>query len=292
MDEGELERAMDSFVEGRADVLLATAIIENGLDIANANTLLVSRADRFGLAQLYQLRGRVGRSDRLAFAYLLVPPDRGLTEEARRRLAAIQEFADLGAGFRIAARDLEIRGAGNLLGAEQHGHLRAVGYETYCRLLEEVVQELRGEAAAPAPIACDLRLGLDLRLPERFIPEETLRLVVYRRIAGARDDDELDALRAEFVDRFGDPPPQLEHLLVHQRLRRRVEAVGVSRVRRTTDGFELQLDPAHPAAHPLAMRLLAAAPASTVSPAGALRLPLGVRDVAKAAAQLLELLAP
>jgi transcription-repair coupling factor (superfamily II helicase) len=292
MDENELERAMDAFLERRADLLLATAIIENGLDIGNANTLLVSRADRFGLAQLYQLRGRVGRSDRLAFAYLLVPPDRSLTEEARRRLAAIQEFADLGAGFRIAARDLEIRGAGNLLGAEQHGHLRAVGYETYCRLLEEVVQELKGEAAAPPPSACDLRLGLDLRLPERFIPEETLRLVVYRRIAGAQDDAELDALRAEFADRFGAPPAQLDHLLVHQRLRRRAEASGVTRVRRTVDGFELQLDAAHPAAHPLALHLLAGAPASTLSPAGTLRLPLAERDGARAAARLLELIAP
>jgi len=291
MDERELERAMDTFLEGRADVLLTTAIIENGLDIANANTLLVSRADRFGLAQLYQLRGRVGRSDRLAFAYLLVPPDRALTEEARRRLAAIQEFAELGAGFRIAARDLEIRGAGNLLGAEQHGHLRAVGYETYCRLLEETVQELKGEAAAPAPTACDLRLGLDLRLPERFIPEETLRLVVYRRIAGAQDDGELDALHAEFADRFGVPPPQLDHLLVHQRLRRRAERSGVTRVRRIADGFELQLDAAHPAAHPLAMHLLAAVPAGTLSPAGVLRLALPERDTTRAAARLLELLA-
>ena len=289
MDEGELEHAMDAFIEGRADVLLATAIIENGLDIANANTLLVNRADRFGLAQLYQLRGRVGRSDRLAFAYLLVPPDRSLTEEARRRLAAIQEFADLGAGFRIAARDLEIRGAGNLLGAEQHGHLRAVGYETYCRLLEETVQELKGEATTPVAVACDLRLGLDLRLPERFIPEETLRLVVYRRIAGAEDDAELDLLRDEFVDRFGPPPPQLDHLLVHQRLRRRAERAGVTRIRRTVDGFELLFDPAHPEAHALALRLLAAAPAGTLSPAGALRLPLPDRDGAGAAERLLEL---
>ena len=289
MDEGELEHAMDAFIEGRADVLLATAIIENGLDIANANTLLVNRADRFGLAQLYQLRGRVGRSDRLAFAYLLVPPDRSLTEEARRRLAAIQEFADLGAGFRIAARDLEIRGAGNLLGAEQHGHLRAVGYETYCRLLEETVQELKGEATTPVAVACDLRLGLDLRLPERFIPEETLRLVVYRRIAGADDDAELDLLRAEFVDRFGPPPPQLDHLLVHQRLRRRAERAGVARIRRTVDGFELLFDPAHPEAHALALRLLAAAPEGALSPAGALRLPLPERDGARAAGRLLEL---
>ena len=206
MDERALERAMDAFLEGRADVLVATAIIENGLDIPNANTLIVNRADRFGLAQLYQLRGRVGRSDRLAFAYLLVPPERSLSQEARARLAAILEFADLGAGFRIAARDLEIRGAGNLLGAEQHGHLRAVGYETYCRLLEEAVRELRGEAVPPPSVAVELRLGLDLRLPEPYISEETLRLAVYRRIAGARGEEDLAALRQELVDRFGPAP--------------------------------------------------------------------------------------
>ncbi len=144
MSERHLEKAMHAFLSGDADVLLATAIIENGLDIPNANTLLVNRADRFGLAQLYQLRGRVGRSDRLAYAYFLVPPGQTLSTTARARLAAVQEFVELGAGFRIAARDLEIRGAGNMLGAEQHGFMEAVGFETYCQLLEEAVAELEG----------------------------------------------------------------------------------------------------------------------------------------------------
>ena len=290
MDERALEKAMDAFLEGNADVLVATAIIENGLDIPNANTLIVNRADKFGLAQLYQLRGRVGRSDRLAFAYLLVPPERSLSQEARARLAAILEFADLGAGFRIAARDLEIRGAGNLLGAEQHGHLRAVGYETYCHLLEEAVRELRGEAAPTPAAAVELRLGLDLRLPERYIPEETLRLAVYRRIAGARTDAELAGLRLEYTDRFGPAPAQLDNLVLHQRVRRGAEAAGVTRVRRSPAGWELTFDPAHPAAHPAAMTLLATAPGSALVPSGVLRLPIAGRDSAAAAAALAELL--
>ena len=290
MDERALEHAMDAFLEAKADVLVATAIIENGLDIPNANTLIVNRADRFGLAQLYQLRGRVGRSDRLAFAYLLVPPERSLSQEARARLAAIMEFADLGAGFRIAARDLEIRGAGNLLGAEQHGHLRAVGYETYCHLLEEAVRELRGEAAPAPAVAVELRLGLDLRLPERYIPEETLRLAVYRRIAGARADEELAGLRAEYTDRFGAAPAQLDNLLLHQRVRRRAEVAGITRIRRSPIGWELTFDPTHPAAHPTAMRLLQAAPESALAPSGILRLPIAAKDVATAVAALADLL--
>ncbi len=290
MDERALERAMDTFLEGRADVLVATAIIENGLDISNANTLIVNRADRFGLAQLYQLRGRVGRSDRLAFAYLLVPPERSLSQEARARLAAILEFADLGAGFRIAARDLEIRGAGNLLGAEQHGHLRAVGYETYCRLLEEAVHELRGEVAPPPSAAVELYLGLDLRLPERYISEETLRLAIYRRIAATRREEELAALRQELVDRFGPAPQQFEHLLLHQRVRRRAEALGLVRVRRAATAYELAFDSAHARSHPTAMGLLAAVPGATLTPAQVVRLPFGGRDPAANATELLELL--
>lgn len=290
MDERQLEKAMDAFIEGRADVLLATAIIENGLDIPNANTLVVNRADRFGLAQLYQLRGRVGRSDRLAFAYLFVPPEQALSTEARQRLAAIVEFAELGAGFRIAARDLEIRGAGNLLGAEQHGHLRAVGYETYCRLLEEAVAELRGQAPPPPPSATELSLGLDYRLPESFIAEESVRLWVYRRVAGATDERELERVAEELADRFGPPPPQLSNLLTHQRLRRWAEAAGVVRVRWTGMAFELAFQLDHPGAHRAAMALLAAVPGCTVTPAGVVRVPCGEKDAQAAVMWLAELL--
>lgn len=286
MAERELDRAMTAFVEGRADVLLSTSIIENGLDIPNANTLIVNRAERFGLAQLYQLRGRVGRSDRLAFAYFLVPPEASLSEEARARLAAIVEFAELGSGFRIAARDLEIRGAGNLLGAEQHGHLRAVGYETYCHLLEEVVHELKGEEAPPPARTVELRLGLDLKLPDGFIPDEALRLATYRRIASAPDDATLADLRAELIDRFGNPPPQLDNLFLHQSLRRRSEAAGLTRVRRTQLGLEVALDPTHPAAHAVALSLLRQVSGATLSPQGLLRLPPLARDAAGVAAAL------
>ncbi len=290
MDERQLEKAVDSFIAGTADVLLATAIVENGLDIPNANTLIVNRADRFGLAQLYQLRGRVGRSDRLAFAYLLVPPERSLSDEARERLAAIVEFADLGAGFRIAARDLEIRGAGSLLGAEQHGHLRAVGYQTYCHLLEEAVAEIRGEAPPPAPASVELTLGLDLRLPESYIPEETLRLVVYRNVAAARSDEDLARLAEELADRFGPPPLQLTHLLLHQRVRRHAEAAGIVKVRRGAAAYELFLDAGHPEAHAAGVRLLTTVPGAAATPGGSLRLPGLPRDPVEAAGRLLELL--
>ncbi|HPC81753.1 MAG TPA: transcription-repair coupling factor [Thermoanaerobaculaceae bacterium] len=290
MGERQLEKAMNAFLEGRADVLLATAIIENGLDIPNANTLIVNRADRFGLAQLYQLRGRVGRSDRLAFAYLFVPPEQALSTEARQRLAAIVEFAELGAGFRIAARDLEIRGAGNLLGAEQHGHLRAVGYETYCHLLEEAVAELRGQAPPPPPSGTELALGLDYRLPDAFIAEESVRLSVYRRVAGARDEAEIDRVAEELADRFGPPPPPLVNLLIHQRLRRRAEAAGIVRVRRTGMAFEVVFLPDHPAAHQAALALLTGVPGGSMTPAGVVRVPCAERDALAAARWLAELL--
>lgn len=290
LDERQLEKAMAAFVEGRADVLLATAIIENGLDIPNANTLIVNRADRFGLAQLYQLRGRVGRSDRLAFAYLFVPPEQALSTEARARLAAVLEFADLGAGFRIAARDLEIRGAGNLLGAEQHGHLRAVGYETYCHLLEEAVAELRGKTPLPPASATELVLGLDYRLPDSFISEESVRLGVYRQVAAARSDEELDQVACELSDRFGPPPPQITNLLVHQRLRRRAERVGVQRLRRTGMTFELAFAPSHPDAHDVAMGLVSKVRGSTVTPGGVVRIPCGEHDAYQACSWLVGLL--
>jgi transcription-repair coupling factor (superfamily II helicase) len=243
MSERHLERAMHSFFEGEADVLLATAIIENGLDIPNANTLLVNRADRFGLAQLYQLRGRVGRSERLAFAHFLVPPGLTLTPAARARLAAIQEFCELGAGFRIAARDLEIRGAGNLLGAEQHGFLEAVGFETYCQLLEEAVAELEGRPST-VQREVELRLGMDLQLPERYLPEPSLRLSFYKRLAACEDEEALGDLLEEMVDRYGPAPPQIEDLARAQRVRIAARRAGVSSVTRRPRKWRLRLDPA------------------------------------------------
>ena len=182
MREKDLEQCMVDFVQRKFDVLLATTIIENGLDIPNANTIIVNHAERFGLAQLYQLRGRVGRSDRRAYAYLLVPPEETLSPVARKRLAAIREFSDLGSGFRIAALDLEIRGAGNLLGGEQSGHIESVGFDLYVKLLEQTVLELKGEEVADS-VRAMVNLDVDLKIDESYVPDMTQRLMVYRRVA-------------------------------------------------------------------------------------------------------------
>jgi transcription-repair coupling factor (superfamily II helicase) len=272
MSERHLERAMRTFLDGEADVLLATAIIENGLDIPNANTLLVNRADRFGLAQLYQLRGRVGRSERLAYAYFLVPPNLVLTPTARARLSAIQEFCELGAGFRIAARDLEIRGAGNLLGAEQHGFLEAVGFETYCQLLEEAVAELEGR---PATVhrEVELRLGMDLQLPERYVPEASLRLSFYKRLAACDDEQSLSALLSEMADRFGPPPRQVESLTHAQRVRMAARRASVVSVSRRARKWRLRLDSATEPPVRLA-EALTAWPGAHINQAGEITLPI------------------
>ena len=236
MSERELEGAMLEFAAGKVDVLVCTSIIESGLDIPNANTLIVNRADQFGLAQLYQLKGRVGRGARRAYAYFLHPPLASLSETARQRLQTIAEATELGAGFRIAMRDLEIRGAGELLGARQHGHIAAVGFDLYTRLLAQAVQEARqqkqapaeagpdarGQAAAPVPPlerAIQISLPLDAYLPTDYVPDNALRLHLYRRLAGVSQQEEIDDLRAELLDRFGDLPVQAEDLLFQLRLK-------------------------------------------------------------------------
>lgn len=227
LEENELTLRMHAFKDGRYDVLLATTIIENGIDIPNVNTMIVHRADRFGLAQLYQLRGRVGRSDQLAYCYLLVPSDRVLSEPARKRLAAIREFSDLGAGFRIAARDLEIRGAGNLLGAEQSGHIQAVGIETYLKMLEDTVRELKGEVVEEAPSTA-IDLPVPMSIPEDYVPDTNLRMEIYRKIADVESSDE--AVLAELTDRFGQPPPAVRTLLDVAALKRVAETLRVQSV--------------------------------------------------------------
>ncbi len=196
MDEKELERVLLGFMRHEYDVFVCTTIVENGLDIPLANTIIIENAERYGLSELYQLRGRVGRSNRRAYAYLLVPGDTELSEIARKRLAALREFSDLGAGFKIAALDLELRGAGNLLGGEQHGHIAAVGFDTYLRLLEETVQELKGEER-PLEVHSSLNLGLDIRIPPEYIADEHQRLRAYKRIADARDAEQAEQVRAE-----------------------------------------------------------------------------------------------
>jgi len=229
LPERELEKSMLALVEGRADVLVSTTIIENGLDIPRVNTIIVNRADRYGLAQLYQLRGRVGRSDRLAQAYLLVPPDTVLSEIARKRLAAIREFSDLGAGFRIAALDLELRGAGNLLGGEQSGHIQAVGLDLYVKLLEQTILELKGEAPREGPRAV-LNIRADLRLPPTYVPEVHQRMSLYKRISQVRSAAEIDALRKEIRDRYGPLPGEVDGLLAYAGLKLRAEALGITQV--------------------------------------------------------------
>lgn len=227
LEEGELARRMHAFTAGEYDVLLATTIIENGIDIPNVNTMIVHRADRFGLSQLYQLRGRVGRSSQLAYCYLLIPGDRILSETARKRLAALREFSDLGAGFRIAARDLEIRGAGNLLGAEQSGHIAAVGIETYLKMLEETVAEMRGEAVPDAPSTA-IDLPVPMSIPEDYIADANLRMETYRAIVGGERSDE--EILAELADRFGPPPAAVRSLLDVAALKRAAEALRVQSI--------------------------------------------------------------
>ena len=218
MGEEELERVMVDFVAHKYDILLATTIIENGLDIPNANTMIVNRADRYGLSQLYQLRGRVGRSDRRAYAYLLIPPEETLSPVAKKRLAAIREFSDLGSGFRVAALDLEIRGAGNLLGGEQSGHIEAVGFDMYMKLLEQTIKELKGEEIED-DLRATVNLRVDLRVDEAYIPDMNQRLTVYRRMAAVRTEQELDKLMDEVRDRYGPPPDSVMNLAEYAAIR-------------------------------------------------------------------------
>ncbi|MBI3406620.1 MAG: transcription-repair coupling factor, partial [Acidobacteria bacterium] len=234
MGEKDLERVMLQFIRHEADILVSTTIIENGLDIPRVNTILINRADRFGLSELYQLRGRVGRSSQRAYAYLLVPPDAALTPIARKRLAALREFSDLGAGFRIAALDLELRGAGNLLGAQQHGHINAVGFDLYCQMMERAVAERKGEAAAPE-LRTTLNLGLDIRISPSYIESESLRLRTYRRIADVGTEEERDEVLSEIEDRFGSAPPAIGNLLNYALLKAMCEKLGIASVDRKGD---------------------------------------------------------
>jgi len=239
MSEGELEKVMLKFMHHEADILVATTIIENGLDIPLCNTILINRADRLGLSELYQLRGRVGRSNRRAYAYLMLPPEIELTPIARRRLAALKEFSDLGAGFKIAALDLELRGAGNLLGGEQSGHIDAVGFELYTSMLDHAVRELKGEAA-PEEEEIQLNLGLNIRIPADYIAEENQRLRVYKRIAGVESEEKLADVRSELQDRYGEPPAAVRNLLEYATLKLASARVGVIGIDRKRDQVSLR----------------------------------------------------
>jgi transcription-repair coupling factor (superfamily II helicase) len=231
MGEKDLESVMLAFMRHEFDVLVATTIIENGLDIPLANTIIINRADRHGLSELYQLRGRVGRSNRRAYAYLLIPGERELTDIARRRLAALKEFSDLGAGFKIAALDLELRGAGNMLGGEQSGHIEAVGFELYTSMLEAAVKELKGEGGEERP-STQLNLGIALRIDESYVAEENQRLRLYKKIAGAESEKAIADLRAEMEDRYGALPDATVYLLEAATLRLECERLGIAQIDR------------------------------------------------------------
>jgi transcription-repair coupling factor (superfamily II helicase) len=239
MPEGELERVMLRFARGEIDVLVCTTIIESGLDIPNANTIIIDRADTLGLAQLYQLRGRVGRSNRRAYAYLLYRRRERMSEEARKRLQAIFTASELGAGFQIALADLEIRGAGNLLGPEQSGHMAAVGFDLYTRLLAEAVEEQRAAREGREPVieppTAVVDLPVDAHLPDDYVPDEIQKLDLYRRLARARTAGDLAAIRAELVDRFGPLPPAAQRLLEVADLRLTAESLGISAIAREGD---------------------------------------------------------
>jgi transcription-repair coupling factor (superfamily II helicase) len=272
LSEGALEKVMLDFVEGRIDVLVATTIIENGLDIPRVNTILVNRADRYGLSQLYQLRGRVGRSDRRAYAYLLVPPDTVLSEVAQKRLAAIQEFSELGAGFRIAALDLELRGAGNLLGGEQSGHIEAVGLDLYVKLLDQTILELKGDVA-PEAVRAVFNVRVDLRVPPEFVPETHQRMSLYKRVSQVASAAEIEALRDEIRDRFGPLPREVDNLLRYALLRQRAEALGILQVDHGGGAFHVRFGP-EPALAPTALvGLVKAIAGAALSPQGILRIP-------------------
>jgi len=238
-----LEKRMVDFIERKYDILLSTTIIENGIDIPLVNTLIVHRADRFGLAQLYQLRGRVGRSSRQAFAYFLVPPFAELTPIARKRLEAIKEFSELGSGFRLAMKDLEIRGAGHLFGEQQHGTMEAVGYDYFIHLLEQTIKEMKGEA--PEEARCEINLRIEIRIPESYIPSMNVRLNLYKRISSAPDLPALQAMEEEIRDRFGVPPPSVAHLVQYGRIKLLAQHLKLAAVDRVDHRLVLKF-PASP----------------------------------------------
>lgn len=282
MRETALEQTILRFQDGEADLLLSTTIIENGLDLPRVNTLLVNRAETFGLSQLYQIRGRVGRSSRRAYAYLLVPPGAPLSDRAEPRLRALREFSDLGAGFRIAALDLELRGAGNLLGAAQHGHLEAVGFDLYHRLLEEAVADARG---VPRRSRCAMNLRFRLRIPADYLEDERQRMWLYKRCSSAAAEEDLERLATEARDRFGPAPAELELLFEHVRLRLQAEALGYAAVHREGGAIRLQAGDGPDAAGGFRVPLPAnAGPAAVLeSLAGALSAVEAARNAAGAA---------
>jgi transcription-repair coupling factor (superfamily II helicase) len=286
MGEAELERVLLGFMRHEYDVFVCTTIVENGLDIPLANTIIIENAERYGLSELYQLRGRVGRSNRRAYAYLLVPMDTELSEVARKRLAALKEFSDLGAGFKIAALDLELRGAGNILGGEQHGHIGAVGFDMYIRLLEETVHELKGEEV-PLEVHSTLNLGLDIRIPTEYIGDEHQRLRAYKKIADVNTAEDAERILSELADRYGPPPEAVSTLLKFSLLKSRAQRLGIEAIDRRQGALNIKFHKESRIDPNRLMQLIAARSGAQFTPAGVLRLPL---DGTQAPAEVLDYL--
>ncbi len=242
MPERQLEETIVAFIERKIDVLVSTTIIESGLDFPNVNTIIINRADRFGLADLYQLRGRVGRRERQAFAYLLVPRNFSVTESASRRLQAMEEFIELGSGYRLAMRDLETRGAGNILGTEQHGQLVAVGFDLYCKMLKAAVEGLRGEEKTDQP-QCRIETRWRSFLPDRYVEEQNERMALYRHLARIEDPADVDELEDEVTDRFGPPPPEAVNLLELTRIKLRATVLGIALIQFKTGRIVIEFQP-------------------------------------------------
>lgn len=230
MSERELEKIMMAFISGEIDVLVATTIIETGLDISNVNTIIIDHADKMGLSQLYQLRGRVGRSNRTAYAFLMYQRGRMLKEVAEKRLAAIREYTELGSGIKVAMRDLEIRGAGNLLGEAQSGHMEAVGYDLYCKMLNEAVLTLKGEQPEEESFETSLELQVDAFIPATYIRSEFQKLDMYKRIAGIENAEEYADMQEEMIDRFGELPNAAENLLRVALLKAEAHRAGITQI--------------------------------------------------------------
>jgi transcription-repair coupling factor (superfamily II helicase) len=281
MNEKQMEQIMLDFIDYKYDILVATTIVENGIDIPRANTIIINRADNYGLSQLYQLRGRVGRSNRRAYAYLLIPSELELTPIARRRLSAIREFSDLGAGFRLAALDLELRGAGNILGGQQSGHLDALGFDLYTKMLERTIAEIRGDEIADE-INVSINLGVDVAIPKEYIVEASQRLRTYKRISSSESETELAAIHREIEDRYGRIPEPVENLFLFGRLRKLAERIGIVSIDRVGSGIAIKLSENAKVLPEKLMEVLETTEGSSFSPTGILRIadasenPLGV----------------
>ena len=272
MNEKEMEQVMLDFIDYKYDILVATTIIENGIDIPRANTIIINRADNYGLSQLYQLRGRVGRSNRRAYAYLLIPSELELTPIARRRLSAIREFSDLGAGFRLAALDLELRGAGNILGGQQSGHLDALGFDLYTKMLERTIAELKGDEIADET-SVSINLGVDVSIPKDYISESGQRLRTYKRISSAESEEALRQIYSEIHDRYGAIPHSAQNLFEYARLRRAAEKMGIVSIDKAPDGVAIKLGETAKVSPERLMQFLSENDGSTFSPSGILRVP-------------------